>query len=106
MAIVKRPYSNFRYVEFDNIINLNTKLRALGVNNDVISNRRNIYLFLMKYLGVISKDQLCKLTNLLKRDIHASVKELNKNGFLVNIEPDRYDREIIIIWLQRKQMKT
>ncbi len=92
MAIVKRPYSNFRYVEFDNIINLNTNLRALGVNNDVISNRRNIYLFLMKYLGVISKDQLCKLTNLLKRDIHASVKELNKNGFLVNIEPDRYDR--------------
>ena len=89
----------FNYVSFKNIKNFKSKLMAIGLNEDFVPNRNVIYLYLIKYLGVITKDQLCELTHLLRRDIYAAIKSLNdtadnKRSFMVNIEGDKNSNDI------------
>lgn len=101
--MIKRNYESnvkgFKYVSLDNIENFNSKLKAIGLNEDFVPNRGVLYLYLIKYLGVVTKDQLCTLTGSLKNTIHVSIDRLNKSvrkksDFLVDIDADANDREV------------
>ena len=87
----KTNVKGFSYGGFENIKNFNSKLKNIGLCEDLVPNKGVVYLYLIKYLRVVTKDQLAELSDLLRREIHKAIKRLNeleKGSFLVNIESD------------------
>lgn len=90
----KTNVKGFSYTGFENIKNFDSKLKDIGLCEDIVSNKGVVYLYLIKYLRVVTKDQLAELSDLLRREIHKDIKRLNeleKGSFLVNIESDDVD---------------
>lgn len=98
----------FNYISFNNIENFKSKLRSIGLNEDFIASRTSIYLFLISYLGVMTKEQLCLLTDLLEADIRTVINRLNNstdygnNGFLIDVENYGNDKDTVYYTTTKK----
>jgi hypothetical protein len=69
-----------------------SKFNAIGMYEELVSRKEDVYLFLSNYLGAVTKDQLCYLANVLGEAIRTSVNLLNKEEIVVDIEKDEYGR--------------
>jgi len=72
------------------IFDFDKKLDAIGFNHELVLRREDIYLYLMHYLGVVTKDQLCKFANVLDGSIRTSINRLNSEGEVVEVEKDMF----------------
>lgn len=72
------------------IFYFDNKLDAIGFNHELVLSREDVYLYLMHYLGVVTKDQLCKFANVLDASIRTSINKLNAEGEVVEVEKDKH----------------
>jgi len=71
-----------------NIININSKLKEIGLNIECVNRIEDIILFLIYYLGVMTIEQLCVLFDVLETSIKTSIARIIKNSDVIEIKKD------------------
>jgi len=71
------------------IKNIDSKLLSIDLDIDLISRKEEIYLYLINYLGVVTKEQLCLIGNVLESSIRTSLSRISKlYGDIINVSRD------------------
>ena len=85
-----------RKAQKPDIKNIENKLKAIGLDYDYVTNKEDIIIYLLHYLGCVTVEQLCVLFENLETSIKTSISKILKRGDIIENKKDEVNNNFYL----------